>query len=212
MFSDAADATTPAAKRRRQLNVDLGNVVTEDRDHFFLDDIIVALKKDRSIIPDVWHMIRNNKLKKSTTPKKTCKLDLPTSANKINFISKDRLEKLLMLMEPALNEQHLKSMPKPMLCRMLVVAVHCEEESAVPSKDWDVLAANLKDWYQKAGARLRCMQFLPDSSLVVMMPDYRNYGIFSLVLNENGTHFISLRHWCGAIIDLPRPSPDRLLC
>lgn len=48
----------------------------------------------------------------------------------------------------------------------------------------------------------------PRQPVVVMTPDYRNFGIIKLVLNQTGTLFTSLRRWRGFVIvhrgQLPR--------
>ena len=99
------EVASNSRRRVRHVSNTLGEVVEEDREDFMLKEINEVLKRDRAQIPDIWHIVKNKKLKKEAAmKKKKNRLDHPTSCNKFNLISKDRLELAIRACEPSVRE------------------------------------------------------------------------------------------------------------
>lgn len=152
-------------KRTRHISDNVGEVVAEDCSSTMLDDITNALKRDPDLISQVWFLLKQGKLRRNAdkTPKDK-QLQLPKSRNKFDIVSKDRLELILKELEPTLDRNALKLCNKQSLCRSLCWAIHSEEDSAVPSKEWDEFAEGVSMLYDTFGRRLGEMRFRPSPS------------------------------------------------
>jgi hypothetical protein len=165
--------------------------------------ILDMLRKDKTLIPDVWHLVANKKLK---SEKKTDKhpLDLPKSANKFALISKDRLEALLLQLTDTIDKNTLKVMSKENQCRLACWGIHAEEDSAVPTKIWKEFVDFCVDSHQRTGNRLNNIGFKMDAS-AKPVPNYAEHGVFRLLMGEDKTSFVKIEHWCGSVVSLKEP-------
>jgi hypothetical protein len=201
---DAAQPATPGEKRQRHVSGHIGDIVAEDRQQMMLAEIITELKNNADYISEVWFLVKKGKLGKTNKTKGT-DFTLPRSCNKYFKVDKVRLLKCLKEIEPSLAaEPMLDRMATPALCRLLCWAIHCEENGAVPAKDWTMFVKGIAELYHAFGQRAKNMPMKTDRSLSenVIVPDFNKVGCFSLALNETGTKFAKLLHWSGESIEL----------
>jgi hypothetical protein len=202
---DAAQPATPGGGKKRQRHVSghIGDIVAEDRQQMMLAEIFTELKNNADYISEVWFLVKKGKLMKTNKTGKD--FTLPRSCNKYFLVDKVRLLKCLKEIESSLAaEPMLNRMAKPALCRLLCWAIHCEENGAVPAKDWTMFVKGIAELYHVFGQRAKNMPMKVDRSQPedVILPDFTKVGCFSLQLNEAGTKFDKVAHWSGESIDL----------
>ena len=134
----------------------LGAICSEGREQMTLNEIIDALRNNAQLVSEVWFLVKTNELSQGVGAKpapESNKLDLPRSVNKLDCLSKDRLEFALEMLRRDVDMQSLKDMTKQSLCRWLGWATHVEEGSAAPSKVFAEILTGVKNLYVICGGK-----------------------------------------------------------
>ena len=172
-------------------------------ENWMLQSLYKRLRRDPDMVQEIWYLVESGKLKKNT-PSPAVTLDLPSSCNKFNLMSVDRVQNLLLHIEPRLPADELEHTERLSLTRLLCVALNCSENCAVPAKNWKMLCDTVKEWYNFWGQRLATVTFRKVNAVSAEVV-WENWGVYFLVKNADGTQYIKIQHATGIWAALEPP-------